>query len=117
MNEEKGNFPYKHKKCYVFTNSKQQPNNHVEFINGKLPNILEQLKDSGRENIWLVGGGNLISHFVKENLVDEYMITIAPTILGKGIPLFDNLDCEIELELKSMRRFNQFAQLNYVKKS
>jgi len=48
--------------------------------------------------------------------VDEFIINIAPTIIGTGIPLFSKQNVEIELELKSIRRFNQFAELHYVKR-
>jgi dihydrofolate reductase len=64
-------------------------------------------------NIWLVGGGNLLHSFIKEKLIDEIIITIAPTLIGHGKPLFKKNDFELELKLKSMRRFNQFVELHY----
>ncbi|MDF2885324.1 MAG: dihydrofolate reductase, partial [Clostridiaceae bacterium] len=51
--------------------------------------------------------------FIKEKLVDEFIITIAPTLIGSGISLFNKNDFELELKLKGMRRFNQFAELHY----
>lgn len=36
----------------------------------------------------MVGGGKLWSSFLQEKLVDELTITVAPTLLSKGIPLF-----------------------------
>ncbi|MDW7663072.1 MAG: dihydrofolate reductase, partial [Bacillota bacterium] len=45
-----------------------------------------------------------------------FIITIAPTIIGTGIPLFKKQNIELELELKSVRRFNQFAELHYVRR-
>lgn len=116
MNVEKENFPYKDKKCYVFTKSKLEPTENVEFVDGDMVEFINSLKCLEGGDIWLVGGGNLLSHVIKENLVDEFIITVAPTIIGKGIPLFKEHDNEIELELKSVRRFNQFAELHYVKK-
>ncbi len=116
MDAEKGNFPYPDKKCYVFTKSNVEPNDHVEFVDGDIAELIHTLKCSEGGDIWIVGGGNLLSHALKEDLVDEFIITVAPTILGKGIPLFNKQDNEIELELTSVRRFNQFAELHYVRK-
>lgn len=64
-------------------------------------------------NIWLVGGGVLLNSFIKERLVDEFIITISPTLIGHGIPLFKKTDFELELKLKGIRRFNQFVELHY----
>jgi dihydrofolate reductase len=55
----------------------------------------------------------LLHFFIKERLVDEFIITIAPTLIGRGIPLFKEFDFELELKLKRMRQFNQFAELYY----
>lgn len=116
MDVEKDNFPYKNKKCYVFSNSKYGSNEYVKFVNEDTVSFINTLKNTEGRNIWIVGGGNLISHFLKENLVDELIITIAPTIIGTGIPLFAKQNLEMDLELQSVRRFNQFAELHYVKR-
>lgn len=59
------------------------------------------------------GDGELLHDFIEQRLVDEWIITIAPTIIGDGIPLFKNLDFETRLVLKGVRRFNQFTELHY----
>ncbi len=116
INIEKETFPYVNKKCYVFSKSKHEPNNNVEFVDDNIVPFINALKRVEGGDIWIVGGGNLISDFLKENLVDELIITVAPTIIGSGIPLFNKQKLELELKLKGIRRFNQFAQLHYEKK-
>lgn len=116
MDMEKGNFPYKDKRCYVFSKSVSDNNEYVEFINEGILDFVNKLKQSEGENIWIVGGGSLLHFFIREKLVDEFIITIAPTLIGRGIPLFKEIDFEMELKLQSMRQFNQFAQLHYVLK-
>ena len=113
MDQEKGQFPYKDKKCYVFSKSICEKNEHVEFINSDIVEFTNRIKASEGDNIWIVGGGNLLHLFIKERLVDEFIITVAPTLIGRGIPLFKEFDFEIELELKGMKQFNQFAELHY----
>lgn len=53
-----------------------------------------------------------MKQFLKEKAIDRFVITIAPIILGKGIPLFEE-DQEHKLELEEVTRFGQFAQLTY----
>lgn len=113
MDHENGNFPYKNKKCYVFSKTLSGKNENVEFINEDIVNFTNRIKENDGKNIWIVGGGDLLHFFIKEKLVDEFIITMAPTLIGRGIPLFKEVDFEIELVLKSMRRFNQFVELHY----
>lgn len=113
VEKEKGNFPYKNKKCYVFSKSKIGKDESVEYINQDVVEFTNKIKRMDGGKIWLVGGGNLLHSFIKERLVDEFIITIAPTLIGDGIPLFKKNDFELELKLKSMRKFNQFVELHY----
>ncbi|WP_160687729.1 dihydrofolate reductase family protein [Clostridium sp. C2-6-12] len=113
MEKEEGKFPYKNKNCYVFSRSEKGKNENVEFINEDVVEFTNKIKRLEGGNIWLVGGGNLLNSFIKERLVDEFIITISPIIIGSGIPLFNNNDFELELRLKGTRRFNQFVELHY----
>ncbi|MDZ5471473.1 dihydrofolate reductase family protein [Bacillus sp. 31A1R] len=88
MNQENGKFPYPNKQCYVFTRTPIQDTENVKFVNGDIPTFTNDLKNEEGQNIWIVGGGDLLHTFFKENLVDELIITIAPKIIGDGIPLF-----------------------------
>jgi dihydrofolate reductase len=116
MAMEKGKFPYENKECYVFSNTLNGKTENVEFVNEEVVSFTTKLKSEAGKTIWIVGGGELLHLFLLNKLVDEYIITIAPTLIGKGIPLFKEADYEIELELKDVKRFNQFAQLHYVMK-
>ena len=113
IEKEKGNFPYKNKECYVFSRSQKGRNENVEFIDQDVVEFTNRIKKQAGGNIWLVGGGVLLHSFIKERLVDEFIITIAPALLGHGIPLFREIDTEIDLKLTGTRRFNQFVELHY----
>ncbi len=78
---------YEGKKCYVATKN-FEVNNRVEYIAEDVTGFINKLKGQQGKDIWLVGGGKLIDNFIKQNLVDKYIITIIPTILGEGIPFF-----------------------------
>ncbi len=108
-----GDFPYKNKQCYVFSNSTIGKNENVEFVNEDIVTFTNNLKKQEGNDIWIVGGGDLLHSFIKERLVDEFIITVAPTLIGKGIPLFKETDFETRLSLIDIKQFNQFAQLHY----
>ena len=113
MKQDIQEFPYKNKECYVFTRSSVKDTENVRFVNDDVTNFVHKLKDQEGKNIWIVGGGELLHSFVQEELVDEFIITVAPTIIGKGIPLFREGDYQLELSLKGVRNFNQFVELHY----
>ena len=85
----------------------------MKFVNEDVTSFVHKLKDQEGENIWIVGGGELLHSFVQEGLVDEFVITVAPTIIGKGIPLFREGNYQLDLSLKGTRIFNQFVELHY----
>ncbi|WP_243292151.1 dihydrofolate reductase family protein [Bacillus sp. FJAT-47783] len=113
MKHENGKFPYRNKECYVFSRSAIQDTEHVKFVNGDIIRFTKSLKDAEGKNIWIVGGGDLLHTFLKEKLVDELILTVAPKIIGEGIPLFKAGDYQLDLSLKGTRTFNQFVELHY----
>lgn len=113
MKYEKGQFPYKNKDCYVFSRSQLEDTADVKFVNEDIVDFANSLKKEEGKNIWVVGGGELLHTFLKEELLDELFITIAPAIIGDGIPLFKSGDYELDLKLKGTRTFNQFVEIHY----
>ncbi|MGN6714286.1 dihydrofolate reductase family protein [Anaerocolumna jejuensis] len=113
LDMEGDNFPYKGRQCFVFSGSRQGEDKNVRFFHGDITDFITKLKQEEGKDIWVVGGGELLQHFISNRLVDEWIITIAPTVLGDGIPLFKKNDFETRLRLKGVRRFNQFTELRY----
>ena len=52
-------------------------------------------------------------NYVELNLIDEFHISIIPTILGNGIRLFEEHNKEIKLELINTRNYNGIVDLQY----
>jgi dihydrofolate reductase len=66
------------------------------------------------ENIWLVGGGDIVKEFLKNNLIDEFIITVIPIVLGEGIPLFAEGHGEHQLKLQNIKSYDSgVIQLSY----
>ena len=102
-----GDWPYGEKKAYVFTRQEEplRREKNVEFISGDIGEFARQLKENTEEDIWLVGGSQLIKVFLEQNLVQDLIIFVVPIILGSGIPLFDQIQKEIGLKLINTERY------------
>lgn len=115
MEMEKGSYPYPGLKSYIFTRTvpTESPAEEIEFIDRDIPEFAEELKNKPGKNIWVIGGSQLLAGFMEAELIDEFIISIAPTVIGKGIPLFQKSDMMTEYRLKEVRRYGEFAQLHY----
>ena len=60
-------------------------------------NILDLIHQNGHKNLY-IDGGRTIQGFLKEDLIDEIIITTIPTLLGGGSPLFSNLNQPLNFE-------------------
>lgn len=111
-----GEYPYKDKDCYVFSHTRKGRDENVKFIDNSVVEFSKEVKSKPGSNIWLVGGTGLNDDFLRNNLIDEYIISIHPILLGDGIPLFTKQDSEIQLVLTDSRKFSSgLVQLVYVR--
>ncbi|HOW31697.1 MAG TPA: dihydrofolate reductase family protein [Bacteroidales bacterium] len=77
---------------------------------------IQQLRLGSSKNIWLVGGGEIITAFLNEHAIDEMIISVVPIILGKGIRLFAHQPAETHFELVSSTAFDTgVVNLEYCK--
>lgn len=106
-------FPHADKTCYIFSHSNGREEPHVQFINQPVDHFINNLLKQEGSNIWLVGGSELLAEFLKEQLVDEMVITTVPIILGKGIPLFKKGVPETKFEVIKTIRLGEFVQIHY----
>jgi len=107
-----GEYPYKDKKSFVFTRTNQNKDENAEFVSDIEKFVKDGFPGTG-ENIWLVGGAQIIASFLKQGTVDEIIITVIPILLGKGIPLFKNIENETKLELIKTEKYGQLVDLHY----
>ena len=106
-------FPYKDKDCYVYTNQLTGLDENVTFINGTVADLIDKLTKLDYQKIWVSGGGQLISALLNQNCVDELIVTVAPVLLGTGIPLFTGIEKFHKLKLVHTKQYGQFVELKY----
>ncbi len=110
-----GEWPYKGKRSYVFTSQKFETElRNVEFVSGDPSGVLRDIFHENAHDIWLVGGAELISAFLSKGLIDEYIVSIHPILLGQGIPLFSAPGPEESLRLIGCKSYpDGLVQLHY----
>lgn len=107
---------FKNKKVYVATSKDLKDEENLYFINGDIVKVIEEERQKDGKDIFLFGGGGLIEHFIKADVIDEYIIGIIPTILGKGRPLFLGNNPKIELHLEQFITQEGIVVLKYSKR-
>lgn len=60
-----------------------------------------------------IGGASVIHPLMQDRLIDEYHISIIPTILGSGIRLFGEITGEIRLRQEHTLTYNGIIELVY----
>jgi dihydrofolate reductase len=86
----------------------------VEFVNGPIDEFVTRLRKQPGKDIWLMGGGELISSFLDEHAIDEFVISVVPVFIGDGIPLIARRHRHVPLDLQSVERFEDgLVQLRY----
>jgi dihydrofolate reductase len=94
-------WPYSGKTCYIVSrrDTNLTPTEDVKFITENIVETIAELKERDGKDIWLVGGGQLVTLLLNHDLVDEMQICFIPVILGDGIPLFPKQPKESNWEL------------------
>lgn len=107
---------FKDKKVYIATSKDIKDYDNIHFVKDDICEVIKrEVKKEGKD-IFLFGGGVLIDSFIKENIIDEYIIGIIPTILGKGRPLFLEGNPMINLHLDEYSVGEGITILKYSKR-
>ena len=101
-------WPYAIFFTYIITSNPyfevKTPNTFV--VSNNFPKFIENIKIRSSKNCWIVGGGQLISEFLNQDLIDTMIISMVPIILGDGIPLFPNKPNESNWKLVNVEKFD-----------
>ena len=76
--------------------------------------VLELRQKPGKDI--LVGSPSLIVALSQLDLIDEYQLSVQPTVLGSGLPLFKNIRDRIDLKLLKTKTFGCGAVTLYYKR-
>lgn len=108
-------WPYSDKPTYVMSDqSLPRADDDVRLISGSVYVAQDMFVEEKYERVWLVGGGKLATAFQHAQLIDDYIISIVPTILGDGIPLFQSETADGAIQLTDAKTYSSgVVQLTY----
>jgi dihydrofolate reductase len=102
------------KTTYVITRTPQPNRDHTNFYTGTLKDLIADLQSKPGKNIFCDGGAEIVNELLKENLIDDMIISIIPILVGNGTRLFKDGRPEQLLQLVSARSFEKgLVQLHY----
>ena len=86
----------------------------VSLVQGNPSELVKQLNAQGYEKLY-IDGGVTIQNFLKENLIDEMIITTIPILLGGGKPLFAELNERQQFKCVEPKVINGMVQNHFIK--
>ncbi|KAA3617909.1 MAG: dihydrofolate reductase [Calditrichaeota bacterium] len=112
-------WPYQ-KPVFVLSNSLtslgDEFKDKVKLVKGDLSNVVKNLNQEGFSQLY-IDGGLTVQNFLKEDLIDEMIITIMPILLGGGVSLFKKLPKELGFEhIKTEVFLDALVQSHYRRK-
>jgi dihydrofolate reductase len=107
-------FPHHDKETYVITHTPKPGFGKITFYSGNLKDLLAELKRNPGQNIFIDGGAQIVNELLMYHLIDEFIISVIPVLLGKGVRLFNDGRPEQQLELVSSKQYKTgLVQLHY----
>ena len=109
-------WPYNDFQTYVVSSKDLKiSTDNTTLISDFETEIEEMKKKTVEKDIWIVGGGKLISSALNLELIDMMTLSIIPIILGEGIPLFPDSPLETSFNLIDTVQFDSgIVNLSYI---
>lgn len=102
---------------YVVTRTGRPSVGRTRFYTGNLTELVQKLKSEKGKNIYCDGGAEIINELLKNDLIDEFYISVIPILVGNGIRLFKDGRPEQALEFITAETFDTgLTKLHYKRK-
>ena len=109
---------YADKTVYVVSHHDWGEKGNIKFITENVIEHISALRNEPGKDIWLFGGGELISMLLAADLIDEMCISYIPVILGEGISLFPNNPKESKWTITETKVYNSgILKVDYQKRN
>jgi len=78
---------------------------NTTIISDNLADRLNEIKQQPGSEILLFGSPTATHSLIQQNLIDGYWLFVNPIILGRGVPLFADIQERVKLKLLNTRQF------------
>ena len=85
----------------VLTKTLKDPPAKTRFIGDNLAAEINKLKQEKERAIQMFGSPGAVRSLMKEGLIDEYWLFVAPMVLGRGMQFFSGFNDPVRLKLVS----------------
>jgi dihydrofolate reductase len=105
-----GSWPYAGKPTWIVTHAAELAElpgaEPVEVFAGEIEELVRLIESRGLRRTWLVGGGDIAGQLLAHDLIDELILTLAPTLVGRGPALAEG---EFPLRRFGLTRLERFG--------
>ncbi len=106
-------YPYGGKRVLVLSSTLASVDWPDATVHASLDDALATLAAENLRHVY-VDGGRVVQQFIRAGLLDDLTVTLAPVLIGSGIPLFGSLDHDVPLVLTGTRELGSgFTQATY----
>ncbi|MEP6994589.1 MAG: dihydrofolate reductase family protein [Acidobacteriota bacterium] len=89
-----------HSPKFVFSrtlkNEPEQPNwKNITIVSEIDPAWVKKLKQEAKGDLTILGSGTVVQELANLGVIDEYNLVVVPVVLGKGKPLFEDVNRRI----------------------
>jgi dihydrofolate reductase len=105
--EQEAGIKYSETPKIVFSSSLLKSEwDYTEVENGDFVKRINLLKQQPGHDIIVYGGAKFVSSLIKEKLIDDLHLFVNPAILGKGLPIFQDVETSQKLDLTFSKPFD-----------
>lgn len=102
---------------YVLTHQNIADTKKIFFVHEDTLSLIKRLREEVGKDIWICGGPSIVQPLWQADLIDRYYISIIPTLLGKGVPLFSPCERELPLTLVDTKHYNGIVDVVYERRT
>lgn len=107
---------YEGLESYVLTHKALPSQRGITFTDEGPEGLLRRLQARPGKGIWICGGAQVVRQLMEADLIDEYVISVIPVLLGGGVRLFEGGFSPRPLRLVGSRSENGIMELTYEKR-
>jgi dihydrofolate reductase len=79
--------------------------NNSILIKGNIAEEVQELKNREGQDMIVIGSPRFAHRLMQHHLIDEFRLNVNPVVLGKGLPLFKDVQKPFQLELVQNKTF------------